>query len=393
MRPLSLYIHIPWCKNKCCYCAFYSEVATSESLYTLERAYLQCLINELSANIKELNLEEFCLQTIFFGGGTPSLLSSHFYNTLLAHIFNSFFLDRNIEVTIEANPRDINLQMCESWAGCGINRISIGVQSLNNQSLNALGRDHSCEDVYRAIECIQTSGLYENTSADLIFSIPGQSLENWRRDLETITLLPFSHISVYGLKVEEGTALSERLLSKTAHLPTEDEYVEMYQCAQEILPHAGFMQYEISNYAKKGKECQHNLAYWRNKDYLGLGSAAHSHVRGIRWSFDRSTADFCHAFSRSFQGESLGSLYCIEDTASENELKDTIMMGLRLVDGIDCNDIQALFNYDLLKERQVQIAELCDWQLLEVQGSRLVITPTGYLVSNAIIARLIANLS
>jgi oxygen-independent coproporphyrinogen-3 oxidase len=320
-------------------------------------------------------------------------MSSHFINTLLTFIYSCFPLSEKVEISIETNPRDISPHKCEAWFNAGINRISIGVQSFDLGNLNVLGRDHSQADVYNAFECLEKFRHFRSISADLIFAIPGQSLEGWCNELEIIQRLPVEHISVYGLKIEESTALGDLLDKDVLKLPTEDEYVEMYKSAQNILPQTGFAHYEISNFAKRGHECAHNLAYWRNLDYLGLGAAAHSHVNGVRWNFKSNNADYFSAFSQPLLEQSLRFLYCFDNKKINNELIDTIFMGMRLADGINCSDLKEKFHYDLLAEKHDEIVELCDCRLLDIKENRLFITPAGYLVSNAIILRLIADLS
>ncbi|MFM7203630.1 MAG: radical SAM family heme chaperone HemW [Myxococcota bacterium] len=265
----SLYIHIPWCRNKCLYCDFNSYATRA----TPWEAYLEALLNELSAH-RHHPFWRRPLDTLFFGGGTPSLFPPSFYEKLLPAVFDAFPPSPSLELTLECNPGTVTRERLRGYHALGINRLSFGVQSLNPAHLKTLTRIHSPEDARSAVELAWEEG-FTNVSIDLMFGVPGQDEAGWEDELLRALQWPLTHLSVYNLTPEEGTALIKALERGQLHLPDEETLVRMYQRTRTLLRAHGFEPYEISNFSKQ-RPCQHNLQYWRGGDYLGLGAGAHS---------------------------------------------------------------------------------------------------------------------
>lgn len=270
--PFSLYVHVPYCRTKCLYCDFNSYATRA----TPWQEYLETLTLELSA----YRAHPFWgrpLKTLFFGGGTPSLFPPAFFEALLPRLFEAFPPEPDLELTVECNPGTVTLERLTGYRALGINRLSFGVQSLNPEHLKTLTRIHGPEEAKEAVWMAQAAG-FEDVSIDLMFGVPGQTVEGWEAELLEALTLPLSHISVYNLTPEEGTALLKLLERGRLHLPDEAYLVTMYQRTREILRAHGFTPYEISNFSRL-KPCHHNLQYWTGGDYLGLGAGAHSYAR------------------------------------------------------------------------------------------------------------------
>lgn len=344
--PKGLYIHIPFCLRKCSYCDFYSVTDLS-----LAEAYTKAAVR----NIKALNT---VFDTVYFGGGTPSLLSPEQLHKMLS----AARLTADAEISMECNP-------CSGYdpkalRGIGVNRLSIGIQSFCDAELKALGRLHTAREAEEAVKAAYSAG-FENISADIMLAVPGQTRESLSRSLDILDSLPLTHISAYMIKVEEGTPLYRN--SELLHLiPDEDETADMYLTAVERLKDSGFLQYEISNFAKRGFECKHNLKYWHCEEYAGIGSAAHSFINGERYC--------CPPDVKKFIGDSLQEKIFLEKGGDSCE---RAMLSLRLTgEGI------RLAEYPDAAEKA---SVLADNGLAEIKQDRLTLTPKGCLVSNQII--------
>ena len=278
-KPLGIYIHVPFCRSKCAYCDFYSLAAKDDKLMD---QYLQAICT----HIKECGslAPNYHVDTIYFGGGTPSFFGANGMVTILTAIRKHFHVDLRAEITFEANPDSITPRLLRRLKSEGFNRVSLGVQCDNDEILKKLGRPHNYEQVVKAVKRIRRAG-YKNLSLDLIYGLPGQTLESWTATLEHVISLKPEHMSCYGLKVEEGTALYE--CQETLELPDDDTQAEMYLEAVNILRQHGYRQYEISNFAQRGMASKHNLKYWTGEEYLGFGPDASSDFAGKRFSIVR----------------------------------------------------------------------------------------------------------
>ena len=322
MKKLSIYIHIPFCVRKCLYCDFLSAPTERE---VMDR-YVNALCREI---IKKSSIcKEYIITTVFIGGGTPSILSGERIEKIIRTVRENYQMEAGCEISIEANPGTITPDKLESWRRAGINRLSIGLQSAQNNELKALGRIHSFEDFLYTYKMIVKSG-FDNINIDLMSAIPKQTIASWQETLKAVCSLnpPPVHISAYSLIVEENTPFYEN----TPKLPEEDEERNMYKITNDILFDMGYMQYEISNYAKPGYECRHNQVYWRRGNYLGFGIGAASMVENVRYSNIRELGSYIHFCE--------GGLDAIEKTSlnhlSEKEqMEEFMFLGLRRMKGI-----------------------------------------------------------
>ncbi|MFA5114325.1 MAG: radical SAM family heme chaperone HemW [Candidatus Margulisiibacteriota bacterium] len=363
----ALYVHIPFCKRKCNYCDFVSY-AGKEALID---AYVNALVRELGT--KELGTGG--PETIFFGGGTPTLLEPRHFEQIIktvAAVFRPPSRNGDLkvaatsEITIEANPGTADKAKLKALRALGINRLSIGVQSFNDRHLTMLGRVHDSATAKRFYQDARAAG-FENINLDLIFALPGQTLAEWKADLRQALELDPEHLSVYNLQIEEGTPFAGKFTKA-------DEEVElaMYEAAIDTLTAAGYKHYEISNFAKPGRECQHNLVYWRNGNYLGVGAGAHSHVNGQRWSNPNCLEEY---LSRVASHE-----LRVSDPETRDPRPETIFLGLRLLDGL----AQEHFNGF---EREVK--ELIADGLLTADGSNYKLTRKGLYLGNLVFAKFV----
>lgn len=347
-KPIGLYIHVPFCRKKCPYCDFYSlpfdESAAAE--YT-------------GAVIRNLRHYGGEYDTVYFGGGTPILLAEH-----IGKILREVNYFPSAEITLECNPCEMNSETLSLLKQAGVNRISVGVQSLNDRELAALGRRHTAEQAAQAIETAYRVGFH-NISADLMLAVPGQTAESLRETIEALAALPLTHISAYLLKIEPNTVFGK----KPPILPDEDGQAELYLAAVERLQKHGFSQYEISNFAKSGCESRHNLKYWHCEEYLGIGPAAHSYYNGKRFAVPGNLADF---LENDLQRE-------IVTEENPDKYEEEIMLGLRLCEGIPER---------LWKPFEKRLT-LIPPEYYTIENGRLSLTPEGFLVSNEIIATLL----
>lgn len=365
--PVGIYLHVPFCSQKCPYCDFYSLPYRRASV----RSYLDSLRQEITAH----KSEELSADSIYFGGGTPSLLSPEEIGDVIATLRATFRLSPTAEITMEANPNAVTAERLTGYQAAGINRISFGIQSADPAELSALGRSHSVQQAADAVRIAHAVGL-ENISADLMLGTPRQTADSVRRSIDFLSELPLQHVSAYLLKPEEGTPYwNSPLLDECAQ---EDEQAEIYLTAAAALESAGFAQYEISNFARPGYESIHNLKYWRCEEYLGFGPAAHSYFRGKR---------FCIPPDLTAYAEGSWKTPRITDAAA-GSLKERVMLGLRLCEGIPLAWTEKLPDknrVDFL--RQVHLLSAAG--LIQKPDDRLVLTRQGFLVSNSILTKLL----
>lgn len=352
-----LYIHVPFCVRKCPYCDFYSVTDIS-----LAQVYTDAVVR----NIKT---RDVCADTVYFGGGTPSLLTAE----QLHYILSAADMAVGAEITMECNPNSVTPQYLAEIKSAGINRVSFGVQSLDDGELKALGRLHNSAEAESAILAAYNAGI-ENISADIMLGTAYQTSVSLHNTIERLKSLPLKHISAYMLKIESETPYGKNS-SLTSLLPDEDETADLYLQTVRELEEAGFSQYEISNFARRGYVSKHNLKYWRCEEYYGIGPAAHSYVDGVRKACPRDIAAFIHS---EVQHEEL--------TSTGGDREERIMLALRLTqEGFDLNDLPQ----NSLDNVQKCIKPLLSAGLMKQEGSRVMLTAQGCLVSNEIIYRVI----
>ena len=368
--PIGLYVHIPFCVKKCAYCDFcsypYEDISWQED-------YIRRICCEISA----YEGKKIKVNSIFFGGGTPSLLTEAEFRYIVCAIKKSFIISDDVEFTIEANPKTLTEKNLTSYIDCGVNRISIGLQSIHENELKSLGRIHNFSDFVDLYNLARSLGI-DNINVDLMYGIPEQTKESFAETLNSLIELAPEHISVYGLMLEEGTPLYKN--RDTITLPTEDEECDMYYLASQKLSLAGYSHYEISNYAMGGYECRHNLKYWKCEEYIGVGVSAHSCFDGGRFANPDGISEYLDVNCKK---------YITEDTDSTDKAYEYVMLCLRLAEGLSLSDYLSRFGVDFLTGRESMIERLCALGYLCVQGDRLFLTDRGFYVSNAILCELI----
>ncbi|MCX8011155.1 MAG: radical SAM family heme chaperone HemW [Ignavibacteria bacterium] len=376
MKPLSIYIHIPFCEHKCIYCDFYSLINHSN----LEN-FFNCLKKEIQHFKDDYSIENI-IETIYFGGGTPSLVEPKYIEEILTELRNNYKVSDTPEITLETNPGTVTKSKLEELKSIGINRLSIGVQSFDEDDLKFLTRIHSKQ---QAIDCIKWSeeAGYKNISIDLIFSIPSQSQVVWKENLKLAVEMPIQHISAYSLTLERGTPLYFQVTKGITSLKSIEHDSENYELTMEFLEQNGFNQYEVSNFAKSGFECKHNLNYWNHKNYLGFGPSAHSYYNNRRWwnytalsrYLEEIKTNSCAIMSEEF----------LNPTELYNE---RIFLGLRSK-GLDLKKLEEEFNIpikSMIDERFLNDLLKNDFIKLENQVLRL--TKKGYLLCDEICEQL-----
>lgn len=373
--PFGLYIHIPFCRQKCSYCDFYSKPLVDNGL----NEYIEALKKEIILYSKRINSR---IKTIFFGGGTPSLLKVEELNQILSVIKDSFKLKSNIEISLEANPESLTLEKILGYKDAGINRLSLGIQSFQNKELDLLGRLHSGREAEEMVS--QVNKVFENFNFDLIFAIPGQSLKRWKKDLKKALEINPPHLSLYNLQIEEGTVLKDKVDSGQISPVADSLDAEMYKYACNLLSNSGYKQYEISNFAKKGHQSQHNLIYWRYEPYIGLGPAAHSFTEKTRFHNSASVVDYIQKLRRDKLPIKENNKLSLKEQMAEN-----IFMGLRLNEGISYCGFSARFGKDLSAIYGTKIEGLIKKGLLQRENERISLTKKGRLFGNRVFVEFI----
>ncbi len=363
IKPIGIYIHIPYCQSKCSYCDFYS-ISDTESI----DRYVSALCRHISRKSEE---KRRTVDTIYIGGGTPSLLSVEQLNKICDCLSNSFIISSNCEFTMEANPASFDKDKIDAARQFGINRISLGLQSANKDELALLLRRHDYESFVKSYYIVRTSG-FDNVNVDLMYGIPSQTMQSLVNSLENVISLKPEHISLYGLKVEENTVFGK--FKEKYDFPDDDAQSEMYEGAVDILYQGGYNRYEISNFAISGKECRHNIKYWDYGEFLGFGPTAYSFIDGVRYGYSRSIKDYINAVDNGFEPP-----FADECKISEkDEYNEKIMLGLRLEKGIEPDDVT-----QMKAERYVKNG------FMQYSDGRLKFTTKGFLVSNTILSELI----
>ena len=363
MKDLGIYIHVPFCGKKCDYCDFYSLRYSS---LAAER-YVEAVVR----NIRHYSDNDTCAETIYFGGGTPSLLSPEQLGKIIGTVKQSFSISEDAEITLEANPCTLSPERLSAFRSIGINRLSVGVQSMNDDELRFLGRVHSAERAAKAVRDAADAG-FENISCDLMTGLPGQSEESLRYSLYEMCSLPVKHISAYILKTESGTPFDCERIQEM--LPDDEEVSRAYTLTCEVLEKNGFMQYEISNFAVPGYESRHNCRYWKCQDYLGIGPAAHSCFNGKRFAVPRDLDSFIAADSQP--------VTITDDSPCGYE--EFVMLRLRLKEGLDISDVE-----DKREELEKKIPALVNAGYAEYDNNILRLTRKGFLMSNQVIGFLV----
>jgi len=384
-RKLAIYVHIPFCIKKCAYCDFLSAPATSQ----VQAQYMRALCLEISGFLEKEKklLSEYEVDSVFFGGGTPSILEAYSLAEVLKLLQKCLPFRRDAEITIECNPGTVTKDKLSVYKEAGINRVSLGLQSANNRELILLGRIHTWEDFLLSYRLFLAAG-FENINIDLISALPGQTLASYEETLKKTTALTPTHLSIYSLIIEEGTPFYQRYgggdttegkLPENERLPDEETERQMYVRTGEILRAAGYERYEISNYALPGKECRHNQSYWNRTEYIGFGLGAASFFGGCRFSNERELAQYIRLAER-------GDSVCVQKTrlSVKDGMEEFMFLGLRMMRGVSEEEFFKQFGRGMWEVYGKVLQKHISLGLLEKRGERIALTERGIDVSNAV---------
>ncbi len=367
---VGIYIHIPFCRSKCKYCDF-------KSFSNIDGEIRKKYIDTLCQEIREYRGRGLKGATVFFGGGTPSLLEAAEMEKIVDAIQDSFDLSICEEFTIEANPKTICEEKLRAFSSLGVNRISVGLQSIHENELKSLGRIHTFDDFLYSYNIIKKSGI-DNINIDLMYGIPYQTLDTFDKTLDEVISVSPTHISAYSLIIEEGTPFY--IMRDELPLPTEDEEIDMYELLTKRLALSGYGHYEISNYAKEGYECRHNLVYWQDKEYIGVGLAAHSYLGGVRFSNSERMDNYLSCYT------SYRNRIHLDD---EDKRFEYAMMNLRLKSGLSLSEYEKTFNVSFLLHNEEKIERYISLGLMEIERDRIALTERGFYLSNTILSDLL----
>lgn len=370
MKKLGIYIHIPFCAKKCGYCDFYS-VKWNE---IQEYKYIQAAINEIKDYSRLSN--KFIVDSIYIGGGTPSIINPQYIEYIIRTIKSIFTVTNDCEISMETNPNSLNSDKLNAYKNMGINRLSIGIQSLNDYILKRIGRVHNSKEALHAIDLAKSCG-FENINADVMFNIPGQTIDDVNDTINQLIEKDVKHISFYSLKLEKGTPMYTSEKNKEIIMPEEDDEREMYYAGRNIMEKHNLMQYEISNFAIKGYECRHNLKYWNQEEYIGIGPSAHSFLGNMRFNNPSDLTEYVlvgedEIFERNLQ----------EFMDKKDLVFEYIMLRLRLTEGLRFVDFTNKFSIDFKETYAKQIDHLNKNNLIELDDDCICLTKRGMDISN-----------
>ena len=368
---IGLYIHIPFCVSKCKYCDFNSFEINN----TNKAQYIKNLIKEIEMYSNE-NKEE--IESIFLGGGTPSILTSEEIIEIFRAIYDKFKISKDAEITMECNPGTLDRYKLESMKKIGVNRLSIGLQAIQEKHLKYIGRIHDYETFEKNYLEARNVG-FDNINIDLMYNLPNQTLLEWKESLEKIVKLNPEHISAYSLILEEGTQLNDMYDRKEFELMEENEDIELYNYTINYLNDNGYKQYEISNYSKEGYECKHNIIYWNCDHYIGVGAGASGYIRDIRYNNENELNKYNEKIESNEK-----PIYTYEELTIKDKLQEKIFMGLRMNKGINLSDINKKFSIDFYEIYQEQLKKLQERQLIIIENDILKLTQRGREISNSV---------
>lgn len=374
--PLGIYVHIPFCRSKCEYCDFYSLACKDDSLMD---SYLEAVC----AHIKEAGAlaPGYQVNTVYFGGGTPSYFGADAIAIIMTTIRRNFDVANDAEITFECNPDSVTDKLLRRMRAEGFNRVSMGVQCDNDEILKKLGRPHDYKQAVHAFQRIRAAG-FRNVSLDLMYGLPGQTLQEWKETLENVLLMKPEHMSCYGLKVEEGTPLYE--YRDFANLPDDDTQADMYLAACEILRSRGYRQYEISNFARKGLYSRHNMKYWTGGEYLGFGPSASSDFAGKRFTLARDLQTYIRGIQTG--GNIMED---VQEIPVRERAGEYLMLRLRTNLGISAEEYEKQFMLPFEPLEEILMQKRAQRLAGRTEAGRWALTPEGYLVSNDIISDLL----
>jgi oxygen-independent coproporphyrinogen-3 oxidase len=370
-RDIGLYVHVPFCRQRCHFCAFYLEIGRAERI----DAFRSALTREINLYRKQDQFAGRPLWSIYFGGGTPTALPANQLVALLELIRTTWPPSANVEVTVEAHPSTVTTEDLSVLAEAGFNRISFGAESMNDRDFAQIGRPGRVQDTETAVVAARAAA-FTNINLDLMYGLPGQTLEAWTKTLQLLLSLDPSHVSCYALTIEEGTRLAQDIARNLVRKPDDGLQIDMESAAETLLTSAGFIRYEISNYAKPGFACRHNLLYWTDQDYLGLGPSAQSYVDGVRFGNIADLTAYVDLLSKDIVPVAERTTLSVSD-----QQRDALVFGLRLLHGVSLNTVEGS------KQRQ-RVYELVAKGLLESDADRVRLTPLGQRYADTVAGEL-----
>ena len=375
MEELGIYVHIPFCKRKCSYCDFKSFSNIDE---INQKKYVDALIKEIQ---NSQNTNKYIVTTIYIGGGTPSFINEAYIKDILQAIYKKWEIKNDVEITIEVNPGTITKEKLEAYKNIGINRLSIGLQSTNNYLLNKIGRIHSYEEFIENYILARKIG-FENINIDLMLALPEQNMEDLMQSVKKVINLNPEHISIYSLILEENTELWKKVKNKEENLVEDDLEREMYWKSKKAFETAGYIHYEISNYAKPGFESKHNKNCWSQKQYLGFGIAAHSYFNGKRFY---NVEDLNKYITNIEKNEFKNNIIIEEENRTKEDIaKEYMMLGLRKIEGVSISEFQRKFELNPLFYFRFEISKLQEMDLIEVDLDNIRLTKKGLDLANIV---------
>ena len=366
-----LYIHIPFCYSKCPYCDFFSIVSDNK---LIKKNYLNALKKEIEIYSKKF--PKIRIQSIYLGGGTPTVLSGQQITEIIALCFSHFKINRDIEITIESNPATLDSKKAVSLLRAGINRLSLGAQSFNNRLLKRIGRIHSKQGILHSYKIARAMG-FKNMNIDLMFGLPGQTLKQFKKSLKEVVQLCPEHVSLYALFIEPGTTFDNLLKGGALKIPSDDIVYDMYQKAIDFLGEHGYDHYEISNFALPGKRCLHNLIYWKNQSYLGLGTSSTSYINNKRFKNYSDLSQYIYLLEHHIL-----PIESKEVLPLKEEMAETVILHLRMMDGLSKHDFMSRFNKPVEAVFSEQLKQLKKQGLLDASESNYFLTKKGIPLSN-----------
>jgi len=376
LKETAIYIHIPFCDHKCIYCDFYS-IITSDNI----SAFLPALKQEIDFYSEEYSLDRI-ITSIFFGGGTPSLMSPDYLHGIISTIKSKFNVVDSAEITMETNPGTVDLKKLISFRNAGINRISIGIQSFDDEDLKFMTRIHDKSAAIKTIHNASEAG-FKNISIDLIFNLPGQTKKKWLQNLKIAVGQPIKHISAYSLILERGTILNKMVLDGKVTMQDDDHDAGVYETTIDYLTSNGFYQYEVSNFTKPGFECRHNNTYWHYRDYLGFGTSSHSFVNGKRWWNYSSLKKYISEIEINSHAAANS-----EDISQEEKHNEYVMLALRS-SGIRVNEYKYIFGSNWLQKNYPYFEKLKNRNLISHNENIIKLTPGGYVLCDEILKNIL----
>ena len=374
MKELGIYIHIPFCKQKCFYCDFISFPTQQEQIKT----YIECVKREIQQRAKQRKEKEYQVTTIYIGGGTPSYIDATYIEELLQEIRKHYRLGKQVEMTVEVNPGTVTEEKLQKYKEAGVNRISIGLQSTCNERLKQIGRIHTYEDFLATYQLVRKIGI-QNCNVDLILGLPMQTIKEIEESIQKIIDLNPEHISTYSLIFEENTILEKKIQTGEYKLPEEEQEREMYWLIKKRLEEVGYLHYEISNFAKKGYESKHNSNCWEQKEYLGFGLAAHSYYCNMRFSNTEVLEEYIKNIENM---EAIREIHEIQ--SKEEKQKEYMLLGLRKIEGVSISKFKQIFIQNPIYLYHTEIEKLVKEELIEVDLDNIRLTKKGIDLANLV---------